>query len=226
MTLNPATAGVAASAGMGEGGGDDLVARAALAARGVIGADQAGVGVDALRPARRLERERVHAGDPAHYAVEAVEDLQRTLQGLGRLQGVDIGEARHARDIFVHLGAVLHGARAHHVGGHVEAHGHLREPEEVPEHAVLRQRGQRRRRVPPHAGRQRRGDIADGIDNRVVDLRRQQAASALPADLVDQGLVPARRVKAASRALAHRIASPSAETSLSISAAPCSSVTQ
>ena len=209
-----------------EGGRDDLVALPALAARGVIGADQARIGVDALRPARGLESERVHARDLAHHAVEAVEDLQRALQRLRVLQGVDIGEARHARDIFVHLRAVFHGAGAHHVGGHIEAHGHLREPEEVPEHAVLRQCGQCRRRGAPYSLGQRCDDVANGLDDRVVHRRRQQAAPAFSADLVDQGLVPACGVEAASRALAHRIASPSAETSLSISAAPCSSVTQ
>ena len=91
---------------------------------------------------------------------------------------------------------------------------------------MLRQRGQRRRRGTPHALGQRRGNIADRIGDGVVHRRRQQAAPAVASDLVDQGLVPACGVEAASRALGHRIASPSAEASLSISAAPCSSVTQ
>ena len=211
--------------GVGEGGGDDLVALAAIAARFVIGADQAGIGVDALRAARRLEGERVHARDGAHHAVEAVEDLQRPLQRLRVLQRMNVGEARQARDILVHLGAVFHGAGAHHVGGHVEAHAHLRESEEVPEHPVLGQRRQRRRRGASHAVGQRTGNIADGIGDLLVHLWRQQAASAA-ADLVDERLVPARGVEAGSCPVGHRIASPRAETSLSISAAPWSSVTQ
>ena len=211
---------------VGEGGGDDLVTLAAVAARFVPGADQAGVGVDALGSARRLEGEGVHAGDGAHHAVEAVEDLERPLQRLRVLQGVDVGEARQAGDVLVHLGAVFHGAGAHHVGGHVEAHGHLREPEEVPEHPVLGERGQRRRRGAADTLGQGGGDIADRIRDGLVHRRRQQAAPFRSADLVDQRLVPARRVEAGSRALAHRTASPRAETSLSISAAPCSSVTQ
>ena len=86
--------------------------------------------------------------------------------------------------------------------------------------------GQRRQRGPPHALGQRGGDIADRIGDGLVHLGRQQAAPAVARDFVDQGLVPVRGVEAASHAVCHRTASPSAETSLSISAAPCSSVTQ
>ena len=98
-----------------EGGGDDLVPFAAVAARFMVGADQAGVGVDALRPARRLKGEGIHARDLAHHAVEAVENLQRALQRVRVLQRMHVGEGRQARDVFVHLGAVFHGAGAHHV---------------------------------------------------------------------------------------------------------------
>ena len=91
---------------------------------------------------------------------------------------------------------------------------------------MLRQLGQRRRRAAQHPFGQRGGDIADRIGDGLVHLGRQQAAPAVTRNLVDQGLVPVRGVEAASHPVRHRTASPSAETSLSISAAPCSSVTQ
>ena len=63
---------------------DDLVPPVKLAARLMIGTDDAGVGVDALSAAARLETELVHAGDLAHEAVHAVHDFEQALEGRNR----------------------------------------------------------------------------------------------------------------------------------------------
>ena len=85
--------GARAVAGMGEDRGDDLVP-VPLAACLVVGLHHAGVRVDGLRAAGRLEREPAHPRDLAEHALEAVEDLEHPLNRLVVLERMEVGDVR------------------------------------------------------------------------------------------------------------------------------------
>ena len=119
-------------AGVREDRGDHLVALAELAARGEVGAHDAGVGVDGVRAAARLQGDGLHAGDRLEVLAAVVDDAQQPLQGLLVLPGVQFGLLVVAHELLVELGAVLHGAGAlGDVGAEIHAQRHLREPQVV-----------------------------------------------------------------------------------------------
>src|SRR5262245_5698560 len=191
----------------------------------MIRADDAGVGVDALSAAAGLEREVVHAGDLAHDAVHAVEDLQQALDGGVVLQRMEFRELRDARDVVVHLRAVFHGAGAHHVRRRVDAHGHLRQAGEVAYHRLLRDLRQARRGLAAECSGDAAGGLARDLDDLRLGRRREEAALAGRAELHDQRLGPAGGVELLDAAR-HDTASLRAAARRSMAARSWISVTQ
>ncbi len=63
-------------------------------------------------PALRAHRDAVHAGEVNQPAGEFVDHREGPLHRVGGLQRVDVGEARHPRDLLVEPGIMLHRARA------------------------------------------------------------------------------------------------------------------
>ena len=66
----------------------------------------------AMRARLRTHRDAVHAGEVEQPERELIDHLQRALDGLLRLQRVDVGKARQPRDLLVQARVVLHRARA------------------------------------------------------------------------------------------------------------------
>ena len=138
--------GRAGVGGVGEDGGDDLVALRSLAARLVPGADHGDVSVDGLAAAGGRQAEGVHAGDGFEVFARVVNDFQDPLQRVLVLAGMKLRELRRTHELFVNLGVVLHraGAKAD-VGVQIGADGLLREAQIVPQQLHLRDLGQPRR---------------------------------------------------------------------------------
>ncbi|PAV93535.1 hypothetical protein WR25_26800 [Diploscapter pachys] len=66
----------------------------------------------AMRARLGAHRDAVHAGQLDQPHRQFVDDAQRALHGIDRLQGMDVGKARHPRNAFVEARIVLHRARA------------------------------------------------------------------------------------------------------------------
>ena len=64
-----------------------------------------------MRARLRAHRNAVHAGEIDQPESQLVDDLQRALHRLLRLQRVDVGESRQARDLLVEARVVFHRAR-------------------------------------------------------------------------------------------------------------------
>ena len=105
-------------AGDGGGGGvgavcgirnQDLLARVALLLEQRT--DEQDAGQLAVRARRRLQRDRIHAGDFEQRRFEMRHHFHDALRECFRLIGMRPREAFGARDQFVHARVVLHGAR-------------------------------------------------------------------------------------------------------------------
>ena len=180
---------------------DHLGALVELAALGEVGAHHAGVGVDGVRAAAGLQREGVHARDRLQVLTGLVDDLEQALQRVLVLPRMQVGHLVVAHQLLVHLGRVLHRAGAlGDVGAEVHAQRLLREAQVVAQHLVLRELGQRGRRVAAHAVGDVVAGVADGRRHVVLGERHHDAALAGVAHLDDQRLVPARRVVVAQHA--------------------------
>ena len=63
-----------------------------------------------MRPCLGRHRHGLHAGQRNQPMCQFVNNAKRTLDGLDRLQRMDIGKASHARDLFIQARVVLHRA--------------------------------------------------------------------------------------------------------------------
>jgi hypothetical protein len=103
---------------MGLDRGDDLVALFQLASGRVIAARHGAVDVRRLGAATRLEDELIHSRDLAQDQVHAVDDLQRSLQGVLVLERMHLGDLRPPGDRLVDRRVVLHRAGAEQTDTH------------------------------------------------------------------------------------------------------------
>ena len=101
----------------------------------------------AVRAGRRLQRDRVHAGDLEQAALQQVDDFEHALrQRLGPV-GMRLGQAFDARDHLVDARVVLHGAGAQRIHAEVDGVVPGGEPREVADDLDLAQLGQHGRRL-------------------------------------------------------------------------------
>ena len=110
--LVPQGGGGAGVAGVGEDGGDDLVALFPLPPGLVIGVDHRHVGENPLGPPGGVQAEPVHAGDGLQVLLGLVHHLEDALGGGLVLVGVQLGKPGVPDEALVDLGVVLHGAGA------------------------------------------------------------------------------------------------------------------
>ena len=151
---------MAAVAGIGavrRVGNENLLARIAL--RLVPRARQQDAGELAVRAGRRLQRDRVHAGDLEQAALQQIDDFQNALrQRLGPVR-MRLGQAFDARHKLIDARVVLHGAGAQRIHAEVDRVVPGGEPREVADDLDLAQLGQqprRRRDAPRPAARSHR----------------------------------------------------------------------
>ncbi len=100
--------------------GDEHDVRVAAAVL-VVGAHQQQAGELAVGAGRGLQRGAGQAGDLGQPAAERVHELERALDQLLGLVGVQPAQARQRGDALVDLGVVLHGARAQRIGARLDA---------------------------------------------------------------------------------------------------------
>jgi hypothetical protein len=81
-----------------------------------------------VRPRLGRQGHGGHAGQGLQPVRQAVHELQRALGRRGRLQGVQVGEARHPRRLLVQPRIVLHRARAQRIERQVDGMVLLRQP--------------------------------------------------------------------------------------------------
>ena len=221
--LEPGRRGRGRIAGMRLDRRDHLVAALELAARGVVGAGDAGVRVRRVRAAARLEDEPVHPREPAEDLVEPVDELEDALERLVVLVRVELGELRPRRERLVEPRVVLHRAGAEQADPH-HPERLLREVQVVAQHLRLGQL--RQRRAAPRAasapGRARR--VADPLAHLGLGVGEDEPAAARRPSSITSGSSQTaawyrRRPFIAST-------SSSAAASRSMSARVCISVTQ
>ncbi len=167
---------------------------------GVIRLDHAQPGPLAVGTRRRLERDPCHAGDLPEQLFQIPHQLERPLDVVGVLVGVDVGEARQPGELLVDHGVVLHGAAAQRVDAVVQVVVASRQPAEVAGQHRLGHRGdRRRRRAQPHS-RQQFGERALGDPARHLP----RPSLVVGAQLEDEGLLagPLRRRRCESHAAA------------------------
>ena len=86
----------------------------------VVRADEKDAGELAMCPSRRLQRDRVHAGDVDEALLQQLDDLERALcESLGLVR-MRLGEAFNARDEFVDARVVLHRAAAERIHAEID----------------------------------------------------------------------------------------------------------
>ncbi len=125
---------------------DDLLARIAL--RRVIGPEEERAHQLALRAGRGLQGDRVHPGDLLEHLAQLPHQPEGALHRRSRLKGVKVAKPRQARRQLVHLGIVLHRARAQRVERFVHVVVLQRDCREMPDYVVLGNLRQSRRRFP------------------------------------------------------------------------------
>ena len=91
----------------------------------------------AVGPGRRLQRDRLQAGDLGQHLLRPVEQLQQPLQRPLRLIGVQARHAGQAGQPLVPLGIVLHRAGAQRIEVRIDRHVERREVDEVAHHFRL-----------------------------------------------------------------------------------------
>ncbi len=96
----------------------------------------------AVRAGGRRHCHGRHAGQRLEPVGELVDQFERALHGGDRLQRMEVGEARQARQFFVQPRIVLHGAGAEREQAGVDRIILLRQAGEVADHLGLRQAGQ------------------------------------------------------------------------------------
>ena len=126
-------------------GDDDRVALLALAAVGEVRAHQHQPGQLALRAGRRLQRDRVEAGDLGEDLLQPPHQLERALRAVLLLVRVQVAEAGQRDDALVDARVVLHRAGAERVEARVDPEVARRELGEVADELGLGELGQPRR---------------------------------------------------------------------------------
>ena len=99
-------------------GDDDLAPRISLGL--VVSAHQQDAGELPMRARRRLQRDRVHAGDVEQAGLQQANDFERSLGERLRLVRMGLGNALQAGDEFVDPRVVLHGAAAQRVHAQID----------------------------------------------------------------------------------------------------------
>jgi hypothetical protein len=97
----------------------------------VVRADQKYPGELAVRARRRLQRDRIHAGDLDEAILQELHDAQRTLAERLRQIGMRIRNSLNRRDRLVHPRVVLHRAGAERIHAEVDRIVPCRQPREV-----------------------------------------------------------------------------------------------
>ncbi len=96
----------------------------------------------AVRPGRRIEAKRVHAGDRREVVLKFREDGENTLNlGIG-LPGVRIRQSSVRHDDFARFGTVLHGAGSERVEAGIDAEILPGERDVMANEVIFRQRPQ------------------------------------------------------------------------------------
>ena len=160
----------------------------------------------------RPHRDRRQTGQDPEPAGRLVDHREGPLDGVGRLERVDVGEARQPGQLLVQPGVVLHRARPQRVERGVDAVVEAAEPGVVPHDGRLVEVGQ-----PDLRGAGGRSEPRGGAGR----LGQVDAAAARGAEFEEEGLGAVGR--AALRA-GHRRVSSSAVPSRSMSASCVSSV--
>ena len=102
-----------------------------------VGLDHQHPGQLAVGPGQRGQADGREAGDLAEESLQPVQQLQRALRLLGRLQRVDAGEPGQEGRLVVDLGVVLHGTTAQRVEMSVDGEIALAQPGEILHHLRL-----------------------------------------------------------------------------------------
>ena len=118
-------------------GDEDLLTGVTFTAGLVVGTDHQEPGHLAVCAGKRGEADGLGAGNLGEEVLEAVHDGEGALDGLGRLERVNLGEAREPGDLLVPLGVVLHGAAAEWVETAVYAEVQLAQAGEVADQVKL-----------------------------------------------------------------------------------------
>ena len=123
-------------------GNQNLLARIAL--RLVPGAREQDSRELAVRARRRLQRDRVHAGDFEQASLQQVQNLENPLRERVGPVRMRLGQPLDARDKFVHARVVLHGARAQRIHAEIDRVVPSGEAREVADNLDLGELGQLR----------------------------------------------------------------------------------
>ena len=137
-----------------------------------------------MRAGRRLQRDRVHAGDLDQAALQQVDDLEHALRQRFGPVGMRLGQPLDARHKLVDARVVLHRARAQRIHAQVDGVVPRREPREVADDLDLAQLRQQPRRLAMRIAQQRRG-----VDCRHIERRQLVSALARRGLLKDQPFV-------------------------------------
>src|SRR5436305_9523852 len=131
--------GARGASGIGAMGvvGDEYKMAMSLSVALMEGLDQHQAGKFAMGASRRLKGDARHAGDFGQVLFNFIEQLNGTLNGSFRLQGVNMGEAWQGSHIFIQLGIILHGTGAKRVEASIHAEVALREMGVVAYHLDL-----------------------------------------------------------------------------------------
>ena len=146
------TLGSAGGVGPMRGVGDDhLGARVVLVAK-VVRLDHAQPRPFPVGSGSGLEGHSLHPGDVTEHPLQLPHQLQGALNGLDRLERVDVRQSIQRGRLFVDGGVVLHGAGPERVGALVEVVVATPEATEVPRQVGLVQSGNLRRTPAPPDG--------------------------------------------------------------------------
>ena len=118
-------------------GDEDLFAGLAFAAGLVVGADHQKAGHLAVGACEWRKTDGPCAGNLGEEILEAVHDGQGALYGLGRLERVNLREAREPGHLFVPLGVVFHGAASEGIEAAIDPEVQLAQAGEVADKVQL-----------------------------------------------------------------------------------------
>ena len=188
----------------------------------------------AMRARLGAHRDAFHAGQRDQPVRQLVDDAERALDGVLRLERVDVGESRHPRDLLVEARIVLHRAAAEREQAQVDGVVLPAEPRVMAHRLCLAEAGD------AHFGGPFEPAETRAMSGRIGEI---DAGGLARSDLEDQRLFEHQRavaraggrrvafdarhfgLPAAGVDLAHASASSSAEASASISSAVVVSVT-